>query len=626
MSLRRWFIGCALAALGVQEISALACTGSIYVQPPSEWDSLYIMVAGAFYPVPSGDREGSWYRLRAEDYGSSYYDRFLFTGADAEFYKTVNREGWITALDASSSYLNCKDLASGELFISKDSITGGTRLSATPPSEKVLYFLPPPAKAWSHSEAWALFADGSKRKLAMDTTRCGWFKLRFLDEVPSQGLRISPDSLGTVSVETGDLKARFVQGNVLAWKSVLAEAGWASGAPLVKGACKQEHSATFYDTDASLHGAFSCDAYPLPASNACYTAGVSWPSLDSKIPCIGVTPGIVSSVLSASGKPSYQAASACFESTEKFNQLFASTPGVNEVTDGKLSLHLASDGYWTFDTMEEPDQGFFPLESAPASGVGTKRQAYGGMRYGTGYKDYWSAAAKAMNVSNWGFLDQASGLPYVDLYPTAAGEFASGSLPDIYDGMYWEMRKGQSGTVGSESYTKDNPMLKNQHYCMEMRASFVYNGGERFHVRGDDDIWVYMDKRLVIDLGGMHLAAPGYVLLDTMDLVQGNRYPLDFFFCDRRTSMSNLRIKTDLLLEAPDAGVEGTRPVAASNSDVSWESAVRANGGTLALRDLQGRLLWSVVLPVEVSSVREKVSSHGGLCLLQVSSRAWLMK
>ena len=54
---------------------------------------------------------------------------------------------------------------------------------------------------------------------------------------------------------------------------------------------------------------------------------------------------------------------------------------------------------------------------------------------------------------------------------------------------------------------------------------------------------------------GTHLAAPGYVNLDQitdkdgLPLVVGTTYPIDIFFCDRRTVMSNVRIKTNMYIQ-----------------------------------------------------------------------------
>ena len=58
-----------------------------------------------------------------------------------------------------------------------------------------------------------------------------------------------------------------------------------------------------------------------------------------------------------------------------------------------------------------------------------------------------------------------------------------------------------------------------------------------------------------MDLGGTHLAAPAYVNLDLitdkdgLPLVAGTEYPIDIFFCDRRTTMSNVRIKTNMYIQ-----------------------------------------------------------------------------
>ena len=59
-----------------------------------------------------------------------------------------------------------------------------------------------------------------------------------------------------------------------------------------------------------------------------------------------------------------------------------------------------------------------------------------------------------------------------------------------------------------------------------------------------------------MDNGGAHLAAPGHVVLKNLNttygagfLVPGNDYPIDIFFCDRRTTMSNVIIKTNMYIK-----------------------------------------------------------------------------
>jgi len=86
--------------------------------------------------------------------------------------------------------------------------------------------------------------------------------------------------------------------------------------------------------------------------------------------------------------------------------------------------------------------------------------------------------------------------------------------------------------------------------CFESSAKFTYEKGQEFFFRGDDDIWVFINNQLVIDLGGNHAPAPGYVKLDTISmpepLVEGTSYPINIFFCDRRAPGSNVRITTNI--------------------------------------------------------------------------------
>jgi len=104
---------------------------------------------------------------------------------------------------------------------------------------------------------------------------------------------------------------------------------------------------------------------------------------------------------------------------------------------------------------------------------------------------------------------------------------------------------GDSG-CGKAGDGEKNTCKANEFFCFESHAEFTYDPAQEFFIRGDDDIWVFINNQLVIDLGGSHLAAPGAVKLDTLELRDGERYPIDIFFCNRRSTMSNIRISTNM--------------------------------------------------------------------------------
>ncbi|EGC33174.1 hypothetical protein DICPUDRAFT_98645 [Dictyostelium purpureum] len=98
-------------------------------------------------------------------------------------------------------------------------------------------------------------------------------------------------------------------------------------------------------------------------------------------------------------------------------------------------------------------------------------------------------------------------------------------------------------------YKDNNGFGHNYHFSLEMHASFTYIGGEVFNFKGDDDVWVFIDNKLVIDLGAPHTAESGTVNLDDLGLKIGNRYNFDFFYCERHTYDSYIQITTSLALE-----------------------------------------------------------------------------
>ena len=88
--------------------------------------------------------------------------------------------------------------------------------------------------------------------------------------------------------------------------------------------------------------------------------------------------------------------------------------------------------------------------------------------------------------------------------------------------------------------------IHNYGFCLESHATFVYKKGQVFEFRGDDDVWVFIDKKLALDLGGIHPPTDGSINLDSLGLTEGQTYPWDFFFCERNKCGSSLRIKTTI--------------------------------------------------------------------------------
>lgn len=90
----------------------------------------------------------------------------------------------------------------------------------------------------------------------------------------------------------------------------------------------------------------------------------------------------------------------------------------------------------------------------------------------------------------------------------------------------------------------------NFHFTTEIHGTFEYKGGEVFTFTGDDDVFVFVNNKLALDLGGVHGPQSDTIDFDAqanaLGISTGNVYDLDVFHAERHTSMSNFRIETSI--------------------------------------------------------------------------------
>lgn len=133
----------------------------------------------------------------------------------------------------------------------------------------------------------------------------------------------------------------------------------------------------------------------------------------------------------------------------------------------------------------------------------------------------------------------------------------TGSLPLTQSGSSWVFDSAAFFPLDGQGFGNQG-REHNFHFTTEIHASFVYKGHEVFTFRGDDDVWVFVNKRLALDLGGVHEPVSDTIDFDalagTLGITVGNKYSLDIFHAERHTVQSNFRVETTIECLTPEIG------------------------------------------------------------------------
>jgi fibro-slime domain-containing protein len=125
---------------------------------------------------------------------------------------------------------------------------------------------------------------------------------------------------------------------------------------------------------------------------------------------------------------------------------------------------------------------------------------------------------------------------------------------EFYDWNFYPL-DGDIESLVSKGIEKPNSKTgHNMGFCLHYQDKIVYDKNKAheqiFTFMGDDDVWVFIDNRLILDLGGIHYVSESSFNMEDiakkLGLKSNESYNFDFFYCERREVESHIRITTNL--------------------------------------------------------------------------------
>jgi fibro-slime domain-containing protein len=280
--------------------------------------------------------------------------------------------------------------------------------------------------------------------------------------------------------------------------------------------------------------------------------------------------GIVRPELDADGKPVYvgNVANSYIASATTFAQWYRDTAGVNHTTAGSLTLWSNGRGAYVNRYGANGEQWIVTAPAYYCGNVGEEMtDPATGMaipctsRFGTTDCDRMTA----MGLTMIGCM--VMGTSYRGSFQTAALDGTPVFFPVDGDMFTPAAERSSAGLAPpyDANWTAEAGMPKhNFSFTSEVRYWFQYDSTRAYTLdfTGDDDVWVFINRRLAVDLGGIHTPVQGSVTFGAgrpamFGLTNGQVYEVAVFQAERQTNGSSYR----LTLSGFNAAPSECRPV-----------------------------------------------------------------